>query len=265
MANYSSYKKVAGDQIATGALSADKFSQSPTGTFGVKWFYGQTTRCSPGCCCLWTVPTGVNKLWIQAWGAGGNGHGACSCNRCQHYMGAAGGHYNSVVVDTQAGCQYTVCAAGVYRCFSRECCGCIGCTSYVNGQGLSNFCAIGGCRGMANDSWTTACNGINHCCRGPGDNGGQFGFTSMGAHWSNQRHDTYRGWCHCYPQGTHPQSAPLIGTTVGYSIRECWIRCGCWDVPYGHGGQGAMTTYCGSGHCGQGGTGGGGLVKITYF
>jgi hypothetical protein len=26
-----------------------------------------------------------------------------------------------------------------------------------------------------------------------------------------------------------------------------------------------MTTYCGSGHCGQGGTGGGGLVKITYF
>jgi hypothetical protein len=26
-----------------------------------------------------------------------------------------------------------------------------------------------------------------------------------------------------------------------------------------------MTTCCGSGVCGQGGTGGGGLVKITYF
>jgi hypothetical protein len=57
----------------------------------------------------------------------------------------------------------------------------------------------------------------------------------------------------------------LIGTTSHQSIRECWIRCGCWIVPYGHGGQNALTTYCGSGHCGQGGTGGGGLVKITYF
>ena len=46
---------------------------------------------------------------------------------------------------------------------------------------------------------------------------------------------------------------------------ECSIRCGCWTVPYGHGGQNAMTTCCGSGVCGQGGTGGGGLVKITYF
>ena len=61
-----------------------------------------------------------------------------------------------------------------------------------------------------------------------------------------------------------PLSAPLIGTQVTQSIRECWIRCGCWIVPYGHGGQNAMSTYCGR-CCGQGGTGGGGLVKITYF
>jgi len=64
---------------------------------------------------------------------------------------------------------------------------------------------------------------------------------------------------------TTPTSAPLIGTDVHQSLRECWVRCGCWIVPYGHGGQGAMTTYCGSSCCGQGGTGGGGLVKITYF
>ena len=264
MANYSSYKKVAGDQIEDGALSAAKFSQSPTGTYGVKWFYGSPQQCTPGCCCLWSVPTGVKKLWIQAWGAGGNGTGACSCNRCQHYMGADGGSYNSVTIDTSAGCQYTVCAAGVYRCRSRECCGCIGCSSYVNGHNLANFCAVGGCRGMANTSWTTSCSSVNQCCISPGANGGQFGMNSHGAHWSNTRHDTYRGWCHCYNQGTAPTSAPLIGTAVYQALRSCWIRCGCWQVPYGHGGQGAQTTECGR-CCGQGGTGGGGLVKITYF
>ena len=83
--------------------------------------------------------------------------------------------------------------------------------------------------------------------------------------WTNGGYSTNRGWCHCYVQMTNPTAAPFIGTTVIQSIRECWIRCGCWIVPYGNGGQNAMTTYCGSSCCGQGGTGGGGLVKITYF
>ena len=41
------------------------------------------------------------------------------------------------------------------------------------------------------------------------------------------------------------------------------MRCGDFYAPYGVGGQGAMTTYC-ERCCGQGGTGGGGVVKITY-
>ena len=44
---------------------------------------------------------------------------------------------------------------------------------------------------------------------------------------------------------------------------SAWMRCGCWTVPYGHGGQGANSNYCGR-CCGQGGQGGSGLVKITY-
>ena len=169
------------------------------------------------------------------------------------------------MIETNGNCQYTVCAAGVYPCLSRECYGCMGCTSYVNGYNLSNFCAIGGQRGNANTSWTEACTSDNACCRQPGQNGGDFGFGNHTSAWSNSRHDTYRGWCHCYHYGQSPTSAPLLGTTAMQSIRECWIRCGCWIVPYGHGGMNAMTTYCGNGHCGQGGTGGGGLVKITYF
>ena len=168
------------------------------------------------------------------------------------------------MIDTVAGCQYRVCAGGVYPCLSRECCGCIGCASYVNGYNLSNFCAYGGSCGHANDSWSTSCNATWHCCVGPTSNGGQFGMGNLRDSWTNGGYSTNRGWCHCYVQMTNPTAAPFIGTEVIQSLRECWVRCGCWIVPYGNGGQNAMTTYC-ERCCGQGGTGGGGLVKITYF
>ena len=106
------------------------------------------------------------------WGAGGNGSGACSCNRCHHYMGTGGGYYNTKTIDTAEGCTYSVCAAGVYRCYSRDCTGCEGCASYVNGYNLSNFCAIGGRRGESQTSWATYCHSQWCCCMNPGNNGG---------------------------------------------------------------------------------------------
>ena len=265
MASYSSYKKIHGDQLDSNVLSSSSFSQSPNCTYGVKWVFGTMCRCSPGCCCNWSVPTGVNNMWVQAWGAGGNGTGACSCNRCQHFMPAQGGYYNSKMITTQGGNYYTVCAGGVYRCLSRECYGCTGCSSYVNGSNLSNFCAFGGRCGQANTGWWCGCSSTNPCCLAPGNNGGDFGIGNHDPGWSVSKYDTYRGWCHCWQYAHSPTSAPLIGTSAYQSLRSCWIRCGCWTVPYGHGGMNATTTYCGNGHCGQGGTGGGGLVKITYF
>ena len=121
-------------------------------------------------------------MWIQAWGAGGNGTGACSCNRCHHYEAAQGGYYNTKMIATNAGCSYSVCAAAVYPCLSRECYGCNGCSSYVNGYNLSNFCAIGGQRGNANPSWTEACTSDNACCRAPGNNGGDWGLGNILLH-----------------------------------------------------------------------------------
>ena len=91
MANYSSYKKLSADGIVDGAIEAADFSTALNGTYGVKWFHGGPCRCTPGCCCLWQVPTGVKTLQIQVWGSGGNGSGACSCNRCHHYRGSSGG------------------------------------------------------------------------------------------------------------------------------------------------------------------------------
>jgi len=264
MASYESYKKISADGIVDNAVTNEQFSTPLNAVYGVKWFYGIPCRCSAGCCCLWTVPTGVKRLQIQLWGAGGNGVGACSCNRCHHDRGAQGGYYNVKTISVSPGWTYTVCAAGVYRCLSRECTACDGCSSYVNGCGLSNFCARGGDHGYANTSWNTSCHSVNECCIGPGSNGGDWHQMTHTPTWASAEFVYDRGFCHCYNRGGYSSGAALIGTVAQTSIRECWIKCGCWSVPYGNGGQNAMSTYCGR-CCGQGGTGGGGLVKITYF
>jgi len=260
MATYSSYKKINGDQIVDGTVTDNKIENNTLNYYGVKWFYGLPCRCSPGCCCLWTVPTGVRRMTLELWGAGGNGAGSCANYRCHHFRAAAGGTYNSKTISTTAGCQYRVCAAGVYRCLSRECTACNGCTSYVNGFNLSGFCACGGSFGYANTSWSTGCFGVTQYCRAPGNNNGEMAIDNQAPGWS-----TASGYCHCHPQEIHQGVAPIIGTMQSQGLRECWIKCGCWSVPYGSGGQNGMNTYCGSSCCGQGGTGGGGLVRITYI
>ena len=219
MANYSSYKKIHGDQMENNILGASSFSQSPNCTYGVKWVFGIMCRCSPGCCCNWSVPTGVNNMWVQAWGAG-----------------------------------------GVYRCCSRECNGCQGCSSYVNGHNLSNFCALGGARGCANPDWSVRCTSRNYCCVSPGTWGGDFAMAPHQKGWSGHWNCTCTG---AVASG-ESSGAPFLSTnSVEHQMEQCWSRCGCWTAPYATGGQGAMTTYCGR-CCGQGGQGGSGVVRITY-
>ena len=264
MATYASYKKVDAASITERSLTDANFATGARKTFGVKWFFGAPEACSTGCCCLWTIPTGVTRLSIELWGSGGSGHGACSNGRCQHYKGAGGGQYNSKIITTAPGCTYTVCAAGNGNCCRFECTGCCGCSSYVTGYNLTSFCAEGGSPGCANDAWTTECHSAWECCVQGAYNGGDFGYQNHSGTFGGVEWWFTVGFCHCHFQETQPTSAPLIGTTVQQSINYCWIRCGCWTVPYGHGGQGAMTSYCG-GCCGQGGMGGPGLVKITYF
>lgn len=260
MANYRSYKKVAASQVPDGSITIEKLANGVGPSWCVKTFYGDPGVCTPGCCCNWTVPAGVAKLTWELWGAGGNGHGACSCRRCHHYRGAGGGSFTTKTIDTTPGCSYTVCAAGVYRCCSRECTGCYGCASYVNGYNLSNFCAVGGGRGEANTDWSNLCHSTIACCVQPGSYNSDFG---MNAHWPG-----FSGhWnCHCGLSVTQTCSggAPFIGVGNKTYSSHCWIRCGCWSSPYGAGGQGAMTSYC-ERCCGQGGTGGSGLVRLTYM
>ena len=164
MANYRSYRQVRAAQIGSDSVTVAKLESGVAPRYCVKHIFGHPCYCTPGCCCNWQVPTGVEKVTFELWGAGGNGSGACSCNRCQHFQGATGGAYNTKTISTTGGCSYTVCAGGVYRCCSRECNGCNGCSSYVTGYNLSNFCAHGGARGCANADWTVVCTSRNWSC-----------------------------------------------------------------------------------------------------
>ena len=69
-------------------------------------------------------------------------------------------------------------------------------------------------------------------------------------------------FCHCNWVTTCTTNAPFLagGSGMSQSQVNCWMRCGDFYAPYGVGGQGAMTTYC-ERCCGQGGTGGSGVVK----
>ena len=87
MASYGSYKKIVQDQILDGTVPNSALEVGAGLAYNVKHVQGQPNVCSPGCCCLWTVPTGVKKVTFEMWGSGGNGHGACSCSRCHHYAG----------------------------------------------------------------------------------------------------------------------------------------------------------------------------------
>ena len=116
MAQYRSYRKIVSDQLAAGSITADKLAAGVGPSYCVKHIFGHQCYCTPGCCCYWQVPSGVEKITWEAWGAGGNGAGACSCNRCQHFQGASGGAYNTKTISTSGGCLYTVCAGGVDRC-----------------------------------------------------------------------------------------------------------------------------------------------------
>ena len=106
--------------VAAGSIPSSAIASGTFSNWCVKWVYGPPgSVCSTGCCCAWTVPTNVTRVTWEVWGAGGNGHGECNCNRCGNWHASGGGYYNTKTHSTSQGCVYTVCAGGTYRCCSR--------------------------------------------------------------------------------------------------------------------------------------------------
>ena len=169
MATYSSYKKITSEGIPDGAITRSKLAQGAGACRKTQWIYNERgLRChqcsiagncceqANGKCCYWCVPSNVYKVTFEIWGGGGGGPGHTCCNNCSFAIGGQGGYYAIKTIDTNPGCQYTICAGGSWRCEkSHTCTAGMGCRSYVNGYNLSNFCVEGGCPGwMCNgDAW----------------------------------------------------------------------------------------------------------------
>lgn len=142
---------------------------------GVRIFYDSTCTSTSDISCTWTVPAGTCRVTFEIWGGGGGGgNKGTNCDCCSRGGSGSGGGYAKKTVDTTPGCQYTIVVgkAGVssqgYGSFCGICCdGCAGGTTYVNGQGLSNFCATGGLGGKSdfgsNCYGHCGCNWYNQC------------------------------------------------------------------------------------------------------
>jgi hypothetical protein len=94
-----------------------------------------------GTCCAWTVPAGTSYARFQIWGAGGGAGSGCCCGGSTW---GTNGAYASVIIPVGPGSTYTLCAGSAWCapiCWGNNLC--IGCSSYVIGPGLCNFCAQG--------------------------------------------------------------------------------------------------------------------------
>ena len=278
MATYGSYKKVAADQFEANSVTASKVAPGAGLCRGVLWVFNPRGMCCQNCanaggcceqangrCCLWTVPTGVSRVTFEMWSGGGGGAGHTCCNCCSFSLGGAGGNYAIKTIDTCPGWTYTICAGGSWPCaVSHTCQAGNGCTSYITGCNLSNFCVLGGCGGtMCNgDAWgmyhhTSGCANNNICGFFGADMGmmGSVGF-KVG-----------QSMCRCNGATSFTGAAPLVGKFQTTMVTESWCSCGCYvNWPAG-GGMSGTSSYCGD-HakmCAAGmGMGGSGMVKVVY-
>lgn len=211
-----------------------------------------------GCCCLWTVPADIVNVTFELWGAGAAGAGGCCCQFSS--QNAGGGSYAIRSVNTIAGCQYTICAAGNGACCERDCLGIDGSTSFVQGSGIATTCARGGCTGRTN------CHGhyAYNCCFGCSNiSGGTQGDLRLGHSRNNPMATQY-----CHNQMWDYVSGPPKGANTRKGRDYCGnpMTCsGCgWGCAQPYPGDGGYNgTACG-GPCCWGHWGSGGMVKVSY-
>jgi hypothetical protein len=284
MADYQSYKKIQGDQaIIANSVGPAQVTGISTGIVRKDYYYN---RCwwsvdNGGCCYLWTVPQGTTTIQFElVAGGGGGGPGRC-CTGGYHPGGS--GAYGTKILQAhkgqyQSGCQYTICAGGTTRC---SCCGCCngrrgcgfcGCVTYVQGSGLSNFCARGGSWGHHKcASWCYTCKMVSQCnwCNNEsascvcGVSQGTMGDFALGGTTSGEVANQY----------CNTEHIPYAGGTPGpYSVTlaKGRAKCGTGNVRgccYGHSlfpGGGGFTAGTEGSNC-WGDYGQGGLVVVTYW
>ena len=236
----------------------------------------------------WSVPADTQVITFHAWGGGGSGAGHC-CHGCYCDMvscGSFGGYYARKTIrkcdgDFTDGDTYTWCYGaggngmgpsgnGTDICWNACCDAPRGCASYVNGPGLSNFCAVGG-RGGYNLYCSCRCNNQanrqeSETCLGmiPGVN---VDFASVGG---EPNFTKSRGNCDCNSRSSSTSKSYGIDNQHTYNIENSMAYCGCAACCTGfkliaQGGASHMKSYCGNWNCYCHGTPGNpGMVVIEW-
>jgi hypothetical protein len=212
-----------------------------------------------GCCCLYTVESGISAATIELWGGGSGGAGACCC-MWPYAMGSAGA-YAMKKISLSEGTTLTICAAGSTGC-SSSCVGTNGNPSFVNCNGSNIACAEGGCRSnTVCHYWGFSCGGNCFIC--------SYGTSNVGdvsaCRYSGFSNANY--WCHHdhhhATQGTPKYSSNLrLGGTV-CAISHTRMGC-CFNRNHWPGGPGMSGGACGGGYC-WGSWGAGGLAIVTLY
>jgi len=234
-----------------------------------------------GRCCGWVVPTGTTSIKFEI--LSGGGPGGSSGGDYDYGIGGQGGNYTAKTLQKSVhgftdGQTYTVCAAGTSDCSC--CCSCNvncrhGCTGWVQGTGLSNFCAIGGmggptiwdkmsqcynchignvqCNlGLYNSSWqANACNSPTY--------GGDMEFRGTAGSMNREY-----SCCADHFSVAGSPSGPISAAHGIGGKHPCVGNLACCSAHAAYpGGGGAGHTTMSSNAC-WGSFGAGGLVKITY-
>ncbi|ATV46236.1 hypothetical protein [Lake Baikal phage Baikal-20-5m-C28] len=235
-----------------------------------------------GKCCLWTVPTGTTSIKFEI--LSGGGPGGSSGGDYDVGIGGQGGNYTVKTITRNVaafidGSQYTICAAGTSDCSC--CCSCNmnckhGCTSYVTGLGLSNFCAIGGMGGSTSWDVMSGCYNcfignatcdlgnynagwVNHVCNSP-TYGGDIEFRGSSGSMRRTQPDCcadIHGVAGS-PAGPFAAWHGIGGKHACMGNHACCSHHSSWP-----GGGGAAHITAATPAC-SGAWGAGGLVRVTY-
>jgi hypothetical protein len=210
-----------------------------------------------GCCCLWTVPTGVTWFAVEMWGGGGGGAGNCCC-----FFGIPGGagSYARKIITTVAGQQYRFCAGGSTTCANTNT-GCPGYPSYAYGvtEAANVICASAGKVGC-NYCWGPIGTSYMGCSAYEcGSWCGGFGICGMSG--------AFKGTAFCSGTAWNwaPQ-APFTGDFFRPARDACsGYCCGCGQQGYAYWpGSGGGTASSHNSYCGCGAAGAGGLIIVEW-
>jgi len=266
-----------------------------SGQIGTLWTmlaFCQSPNENPGCCdtknrgliCAWCWPADTTSVKFSIWGGGGAGASFPGCHGGS--PGGAAAYAYKTLQNQDAGTCYELNAGFGGQSVCNSCIGCQGGESYVNGAGLSNFCAEGGYGGRVNCFcyWRQCCisgtdndgyhyMGNETCCSlFFGADGGAFGLPGFYTNYCGCGSDQNNCWIKQgvpFPGGIFTQDGGhnLIRVN-GNACRNEWANCSV----NGFGGQrfrdnpgagGMSGTTCGGGSC-CGQHGGPGMIKIEY-